>query len=65
MENLQSIFDNGYVVVVALASIVSSVATIATMFIDESKVNTYVKPVMSLLNWLAGNVFKNKNATDK
>lgn len=66
MESIITFFtENGYALVIALVSIVSSVATLITMFVDESKVNKYIKPVLGVLNWLAGNVFKNKNATSK
>lgn len=44
--------------------VVIAVANLITAFIDESKVNKYVKPFVSFLNFLAVNVGKNKNATD-
>jgi hypothetical protein len=59
-----TLLDNANVIIIATISIISSIATILTMFIDESKVNKYVKPIVKGLNFLAGNVFKNKNATD-
>lgn len=65
METLQMLFDNGAVIVAALVAIISSVSSIITLWIDESKVSKYTKPVLKVLNLLALNVFKNKNATDK
>jgi hypothetical protein len=57
--------ENGYGIAMALVAIISSIASLITMFIDESKVNKYIKPVIAVLNFAALNIFKNKNATDK
>jgi hypothetical protein len=61
--DLTALFDNGSVIVASLIAMVVAVANFVTIFVDESKVNKYVKPVLTVLNFLALNVFKNKNAT--
>lgn len=63
MESLVLIFDNGAVVVAALISMLVALSNLLTVFIDETKVNKYLKPVIDVLNFLSLNVFKNKNAT--
>ena len=65
METITLLFDNAAVIAVALISILSSIATIVTLWIDESKVNKYLKPAVAVLNIVAGNKAKNTNATDK
>jgi hypothetical protein len=62
--DLNALFDNGAMVVTALLSMVVALANLLTVFVDEGKVSKYVKPVITVLNFLALNVFKNKNATD-
>ena len=64
MEFLQIAFDNSAVILIAIASLVSSAATIITVFVPDSKVGGFLKPIVSLLNKLAGNVLKNKNKDD-
>ena len=64
MDILQQLFDNAPVIAAALVSMVMALATIITIFIDESKVNKFVKPIVSVLNLIAGNIGKNKNKTD-
>ena len=62
--DVQALLVDGTVIVAALISMVIAVANILTVFIDESKVNSFVKPVLDVLNFLALNIFNNKNATD-
>lgn len=66
MENIiHFLSEHGYAITIALISIISSIANIVTMFVDETKVNKWIKPIIKILNFLALNIFKNKNKTDK
>jgi hypothetical protein len=64
IEMVKPLFDNAAVIAVSLISILSSAATIATLFIDESKVNAFLKPIVNVLNIIAGNKLKNTNTTE-
>lgn len=63
METVNQIIE-----VIQLPAVVTFVATIITMFVNEKKLTKYgdfVTKILGVLNLLAGNVFANKNATDK
>lgn len=50
-----------YMVIVSVIGVINLSANILTMFIPDNKVSGYAKPVVSVLNILAGNIFNNKN----
>lgn len=66
MEINMDFFNEYADVFIAVVALLSSgaLANLITMFIDESKVNKYFKPVVKVLNIIAGNIGKNRNATD-
>lgn len=54
-----------YMLLMSIAGIINLSANIITMFIPDNKVVGYAKPLVSMLNLLAGNVFRNKNIGSK
>ncbi len=59
METLLMI--DPYLLTTSVAGIINLVANILTMFIDDTKVSKFTKPLVGVLNLLALNVFKNRN----
>jgi hypothetical protein len=65
MELLQELLLNLGAIIAAIAALIVAISNLLTMFIDERKVTKFFKPVVKGLNWLALNIGKNKNETDK
>ena len=61
---METIWANLPELAAATIGVVMAVSNLLTMFIDESKVKGILKPIVAILNLFAGNVLKNKNATD-
>lgn len=61
---METIWTNLPELAAATIGVVMAVSNLLTMFIDESKVKGILKPIVAILNLFAGNVLKNKNATD-
>lgn len=49
-------------VIVSVMGVINLASNIVTMFIPDSKVTGVFKPIVGILNALAGNMFFNKNA---
>lgn len=50
-----------YMVIISIIGAINLAANILTMFIPDNKVSGYAKPIVGVLNILAGNIFNNKN----
>lgn len=50
-----------YMITVSIIGVINLAANILTMFIPDNKVSGYAKPIVNVLNILAGNIFNNKN----
>lgn len=49
----------------SMAGIVTLISNIVTMFIPNDKVSPIVQPIISILDFCAGNLFNNKNVGSK